>query len=56
MWLVRILGTFICIHLLSMGLVSAWACMIGHNVLLFAMFLVYYLRGRWNPLRNRVLS
>lgn len=56
MWLVRILGTFICIHLLSMGLVSAWACMIGHNVLLFAMFLVYYLRGRWNPLRNRALS
>ena len=56
MWLVRILGTFICIHLLSMGLVSAWACMIEHNVLLFAMFLVYYLRGRWNPLRNRVLS
>ena len=52
MWGVRILGTFICISLLSLGLVSAWACMIGHNLLLFALFLGYYLRGRWNPLRN----
>ena len=53
MWGVRILGTFICIKAFSMGLVSAWACMIGHNVLLFIMFLVYYLRGRWNPLNEK---
>ena len=26
--------------------------MIGHNMLLFALFLVYYLRGTWNPLRQ----
>ena len=50
MWLVRILGTFICVHLLHMGLVSAWACMIAHNMLLFLMFLAEYLRGSWNPL------
>ena len=50
MWGVRILGTWICTTRLGMGLVSAWGCMIGHNLLLFALFLVYYLRGRWNPL------
>ncbi len=42
MWGIRIVGTFICINLLSMGLVSAWACMIGHNLMLFAAFSVYY--------------
>lgn len=52
MWGVRILGTFICIRAFSLGLVSAWACMIGHNLLLFILFLAYYLRGRWNPLRR----
>lgn len=43
MWGIRIVGTFISIHFLSMGLVSAWGCMIGHNVLLFLMFTVYYI-------------
>lgn len=52
MWGVRILGTFICTCLLGFGLVSAWACMIGHNLLLFILFLTYYLRGRWNPLNK----
>ncbi|MBQ9912670.1 MAG: MATE family efflux transporter [Clostridia bacterium] len=42
MWGIRIVGTFICIKLLSMGLISAWACMIGHNLMLFAAFTVYY--------------
>ena len=50
MWGVRILGTWICTTRLGMGLISAWGCMIGHNLLLFALFLVYYLRGTWNPL------
>ena len=50
MWGVRILGTFICVRLLGMGLISAWACMIGHNLLLFILFGLYYLRGKWNPL------
>ncbi len=50
MWGVRILGTFICTQLLSFGLVSAWACMIAHNLLLFVLFLGSYLQGGWNPL------
>jgi len=50
MWGVRIVGTFICTQLLSFGLVSAWACMIAHNLLLFVLFLIHYKRGRWNPL------
>ncbi len=52
MWGIRIVGTFICTQLLSYGLVSAWACMIGHNLLLFCLFLIHYLRGRWNPLNR----
>ena len=50
MWGVRIVGTFICTQLLGFGLVSAWACMIAHNMLLFLLFLVDYIRGSWNPL------
>ena len=38
MWGIRILGTYICTQLLGMGLISAWACMIGHNLLLFSAF------------------
>lgn len=53
MWGVRILGTFICTQMLDMGLVSAWACMIAHNLLLFILFLVVYLRGNWNPLKEK---
>ena len=34
-WLVRIVGTFLCTRLLGLGLVSAWGCMIAHNLLLF---------------------
>lgn len=52
MWGVRILGTFLCTRLWGMGLVSAWACMIAHNVLLCLMFVLYYRRGRWNPLNR----
>ena len=50
MWGVRIIGTFICTQILGLGLVSAWACMIAHNLLIFVLFMVTYLRGRWNPL------
>lgn len=49
MWCVRIVGTFICTQLLGFGLVAAWACMIGHNVLLFVLFIVHYAAGRWKP-------
>ncbi len=52
MWLVRIVGTWICTAFLGMGLVSAWACMIAHNLLLFGLFLWCYVRGNWNPLHK----
>ena len=52
MWAVRILGTFICTQLLGFGLVSAWACMIAHNTLVFVFYLITYIRDSWNPLRD----
>ena len=52
MWGIRIIGTFVCTQLLGFGLVSAWACMIAHNLLLFVLFLITYLRGTWNPLNK----
>ncbi len=54
MWCVRILGTFICTQFLGMGLVSAWACMIGHNLLVFALYMYTYIKGTWNPLNNTI--
>jgi len=56
MWGVRILGTFLCTQMMHLGLVSAWACMIAHNLLIFAFFLVCYVRGSWNPLHKRTLK
>lgn len=53
MWGVRIIGTFICTQLMGMGLVSAWACMIAHNLLLFTMFMICYISGKWNPIYKR---
>ena len=52
MWGIRIVGTLICTQILGYGLVSAWACMIAHNLVLFVLFLLHYLSGRWNPLRQ----
>lgn len=53
MWGIRIVGTFICTQMLGMGLISAWACMIAHNMVLFVMFMVCYLTGRWNPMNRK---
>lgn len=50
MWGIRIVGSFICTQWLGMGLVSAWMCMILHNLLLFTMFLITYIKKTWNPL------
>ena len=55
MWGIRIVGTFICTGMLGLGLVSAWGCMIAHNLLLFVLFLGSYVRGSWNPLEENVL-
>ena len=49
MWSVRIVGTFICTTMLGYGLVSAWACMIGHNLLLFVLFSIHYASGHVFP-------
>ncbi len=53
MWCVRIVGTFVCVRLLGLGLVAAWGCMIAHNVLLFVLYLISFARGTWNPLAER---
>ncbi|MBQ3017570.1 MAG: MATE family efflux transporter [Clostridia bacterium] len=53
MWLVRILGTFILTQLFEYGLVSAWACMILHNLALFAVFMIYYLTGKYIPKKKK---
>jgi len=57
MWLVRIVGTLLLTKLVFTdefsGLVAAWGCMIAHNLLLFGLFLWCYIRGTWNPLRER---
>ena len=50
MWGIRIVGTFICTQIFDFGVVAAWACMIAHNLLLFVLFLISYIRGTWNPL------
>ena len=52
MWGVRIVFTYIFTQLLPFGLIAAWGCMIGHNILLFFMYLVTYIRGKWNPLHT----
>ena len=54
MWCVRIVGTFVCTQLLCMGLVSAWACMIANNMTVCLLYLIYYARGKWDPLRHTV--
>ncbi len=52
MWVVRIVGTFLCTQLLGFGLISAWACMICHNLLLFCLFFYCYVSKKWNPLEK----
>ncbi len=46
MWGIRIAGTFICLRFFSTGLVSAWACMIVHNLFLFLCFVLVNRRTR----------
>lgn len=46
MWGVRIVGTFLCTQMLGLGLISAWGCMIAHNLMLFFLFGSCYLRRK----------
>lgn len=52
MWGIRIVGTFVCTQLLGMGLVSAWAAMIAHNLLIFSLFLTYWLKIKKKIIRT----
>lgn len=56
MWGIRIVGTFICTQLLGFGLISAWACMILHNLILFVLFLICFIRKKWNPLEESAVA
>lgn len=56
MWGIRIVGTFLCTQLFGMGLVSAWACMIAHNMILFLAFLICYISGKWNPMNQKKIE
>ena len=48
MWLVRILGTYICIHGFGLGLVSAWGCMIANNMSLLVCLRIYTRHCSWD--------
>ena len=50
MWAVRILGTFIATQIFDFGLIGAWACMILHNLMLFVIFFIYYVSGKYSPM------
>lgn len=52
MWLIRICGTYLCISFFHGGLVSAWGCMIAHNLFLCTLFAISYIKGLWNPLKT----
>ncbi len=53
MWCIRIAGTYICTKIFSLGLISAWGCMIGHNMFLFVLFMILFITGRWDPMRKK---
>ena len=52
MWAVRIVGTFIATSFLGGDLTSAWGFMILHNMCLFAVYLILFISGKWNPLKK----
>ncbi len=54
MWGIRIVGTFIFIQFFSGGLISAWGCMIAHNMFLFVLYFIHLLSGKWNPLNKKL--
>ncbi len=50
MWGIRIVGTVVLINFFGGSLVTAWGCMIAHNLMLFGMYSLWYVTGRWNPM------
>ena len=53
MWGIRIVGTFIFIQFFAGGLISAWGCMIAHNMFLFILYFIHWISGKWNPLNEK---
>ena len=53
MWGIRILGTYITTVLMPYGLIAAWACMIGHNLMLFFLFGYVFITGKWSRISNK---
>ena len=51
MWGIRILGTWLCMNSGRGDLVSAWSCMIVHNLFLFLSFEVIYRKIMANKIR-----
>ena len=49
MWGIRIVGTYFLTQVFHMGLVSAWGCMIAHNLMLFLIFTLLCVTGRHMP-------
>lgn len=47
MWGIRILGTWICLHLFGGSLVSVWICMIADNMTRFLLLFWLYKFGKW---------
>ena len=56
MWLVRICGTWVTTTQWGLGLEAAWGCMISHNLLLFVIYTLILIIGKWNPLERKTKS
>ena len=54
MWGIRIIGTFVCIRFFALGLISAWACMIAHNIMLFVAFVFFAATDRMIPKEKKL--
>ncbi|SFQ26006.1 putative efflux protein, MATE family [Lachnospiraceae bacterium XBB1006] len=47
MWIVRVGMTYVCVHLLGLGLVAVWSCMIAENVTKAGVLGILFRRGYW---------
>lgn len=47
MWIIRILGTYLCVNVFHLGLQAVWVMMVADNVIRAILLVVLYLRGNW---------
>lgn len=47
MWIVRVGLTAVCVHVLGLGLVAVWSCMIAENVTKATVLGTLFLKGYW---------